>query len=156
MNTKLTKPRTLQEGFTLVELMIVVAIVGILSAIAYPNYVEYIQRSHRAEMKSQILSAAQWMERNYSITQSYLLQPNGGAVNNAALAAQSFYSPRDGALATARYVVTFQAGPTANSYTLQAVPQGAQTGDLCGSFRLDNRLIRTITGTRTVAECWGK
>ena len=52
-----------QHGFTLIELMIVVAIVGILSAIAYPSYAEYIRRGHRADARAGLLQAQQWMER---------------------------------------------------------------------------------------------
>lgn len=156
MNNFSKKSRSLQAGFTLIELMVVVAVIGILTAVAYPNYTSYVQRSHRAEMKAQLLGAGQWMERNYSLTQSYMIQANGQPINNAALAAQLFYTPRDGTLANARYVVTFQVAPTANAYTLQAIPQGLQASDPCATFRVDNRLVRTVTGTPGVAECWGR
>ena len=53
---------TLQQGFTLIELMIVVAIVGILSAIAYPSYAEYIRRGHRADARAGLLQAQQWLD----------------------------------------------------------------------------------------------
>ena len=54
---------TQQQGFTLIELMIVVAIVGILSAIAYPSYAEYVRRGHRADARAGLLQAQQWLER---------------------------------------------------------------------------------------------
>lgn len=60
-----------QKGFTLIELMMVVAIVGILAAIAYPNYTEYILKSSRTEGKSHLLAAMQAQERHYSQAMSY-------------------------------------------------------------------------------------
>lgn len=58
-------------GFTLVELMIVVVVIGILSAVAYPNYTEYVRKGHRAEARAGLLQAAQWMERAATATGKY-------------------------------------------------------------------------------------
>lgn len=60
-----------QQGFTLIEVMITVAIIGIVSAIAYPSYTEYIRRGHRADARAGLLQAAQWMERAATATGSY-------------------------------------------------------------------------------------
>ena len=62
-----------QQGFTLIEMMIVVAVIGILSAIAYPNYTEYVRRGHRAEARAGLLQAAQWLERAATATGTYPL-----------------------------------------------------------------------------------
>ena len=56
------------SGFTLIEVMIVVAIVAILSAIALPSYTEYIRRSHRADARAGLLQAQQWLERAATAT----------------------------------------------------------------------------------------
>jgi len=59
------------RGFTLIEVMIAVAIVGILSAIAYPSYTEYIRRGHRADARAGLLQAQQYLERASTATGVY-------------------------------------------------------------------------------------
>jgi len=63
--------RRLAQGFTLIELMIVVAVVGILSAIAYPSYTEYVRRGHRADARAGLLQVQQWLERAATATGTY-------------------------------------------------------------------------------------
>jgi prepilin-type N-terminal cleavage/methylation domain-containing protein len=63
MRTTYTIMRNRHQGFTLIEVMIVVAIVAIITAVALPNYTEYIRRGHRAEVRANLLQLAQWMER---------------------------------------------------------------------------------------------
>ena len=59
------------QGFTLIELMIVVAVVAILSSIAYPSYTEYVRRGHRAEARAGLLQGQQWLERAATATGTY-------------------------------------------------------------------------------------
>lgn len=144
------------RGFTLIELMIIVAIVGVLAAIAYPAYTQYVVRAARADARVVLLEAAQWMERNYTLTQSYAINAsNGAALTSAALTAIGLNrSPKTGA---ARYTISFTANPTATAFTLQAVPSGAQTSDTrCGTLSLDNLQRRDKSGTGTVEECWAR
>lgn len=133
-----------QRGFTLIEVMIVVAIVGILSAIAYPSYAEYIRRGHRAEARAGLLQAAQWMERAATATGTYPL--------TAAFPATLKKIPSD------RYDITV-VSTDRSTYTLTATPKGAQTGDKCGKYTLTQAGVRDaspLTQGATVAECWGK
>jgi type IV pilus assembly protein PilE len=133
----------IQKGFTLIEVMIVVAIVGILSAIAYPSYAEYIRRGHRAEARAGLLQAQQWLERAATATGTYPL--------TAAFPATMKKVPND------RYDIgVVSDGAT---FTLTATPKGAQTGDKCGNYTVTNTGLRGAKGVTTgdiVTECWGK
>jgi len=123
MSTSLNRIRTV-SGFTLIEVMIVVAIVGILSAIAYPSYQQHVRSSRRADAQAALLELAQFMERRFTENNGYDLAPAG----LDALDTLSFtQSPRDG---TAVYNLTLTA-VAANTFTLQAAPiaGGRQVGD---------------------------
>jgi type IV pilus assembly protein PilE len=146
-----------QNGFTLVEIMIVLSIIGILTAVALPSYNQYQLRAERSQAKLALVEAASWLERNYSLSQTYMTQGNGGAINNAALAAQTFgTSPRGSAAGSARYLISFLAGPTANSFTLQAVPQAGQAADECGTLRLTNQMVQSVSTAIPARTCWAR
>lgn len=144
--------RAASQGFTLIELMITVAIIGILASIAYPSYTQYVQRANRAEARAMLLENAQFLERNYTTANRYDETSGGADIDDASLPRPQ--SPENGA---ARYNISF-AAQTAQSYTLRAVPTGTMTGDACATLTLANTGVQGLAGTPTltVAECWGR
>ena len=125
-----------EAGFTLLEMMIVVAIIGILASIAYPSYQEQVAEGRRVDAQANLLSLAQHMERHFTENGSYL---------GAALPYNE--SPKDGA--DKYYDLTVPAS-TAVSYTLRAVPKNGMVGDRCGNMDVTN------IGQKVAAqaECW--
>ncbi len=140
------------RGFTLIELMVAIAVIGILSAIALPSYQENIRRGARADAQSVLMEASQYMERIYSECNSYVLRdasttpPCTTAVS--ALPASLAKAPREG---NKRYDITLSA-LAAQNYVLTAAPV---TSDGCGSFTVDSVGVKSLSGaTLGVNDCW--
>lgn len=126
------KPGQKQSGFTLIELMIVVAIIGIIAAIAYPSYSDHVDRARRSDAQGALMGLAAAMERHYASNNSYQEAASGGG-DTGAPAIYPDEAPLDGN--NKYYDLTIQAAD-ATSFTLRAVPKGAQAGD--GMLELDS------------------
>lgn len=129
------------NGFTLIEMMIVLVIISILAAFAVPGYQSYITRNNRAEGQALLNDATARQERFFS-------QNNQYATTTVQLGLTSANSRSN------VYQLRI-ARPSTTTYTLSAVPINKQATDLdCGTFTLDQDGTRAITGRLSVADCW--
>ena len=124
-------------GFTLIELMIVVIVIGVLSAIAYPSYQQYVLKSRRGAVKADMVEYAQRAERFHSVNNTY-----------AGYALPFEVSPREGG--TVRYNLVFVGD--GSSFTITATPDGQQAKDVCGELSVDQANRKTADGE--LSECW--
>lgn len=127
------------KGFSLVELLVVIGILGILMTIAVPVYRGYTQRGHRAAAKAALLEDAQYMERYFTTHNTY----NDTATPDPPVL------PRTSTEGNT-YAISFQGTPDATSFVIQAVPQGSQVGDKCGTLTIDHLGNKSAD----VAGCW--
>jgi type IV pilus assembly protein PilE len=137
-----------ENGFTLIELMIVVAILGIIVAFGYPAYRDQVIKARRADGMAFILDIADREERFYSDQGTYTntITDLGYADGN---------SPEG-----AYYLATFPGGHPNNadltiSFAITVTPQNGQEADTkCGAFTLTSLGVKTVSGSLTVPDCW--
>ncbi|RZL65301.1 MAG: type IV pilin protein [Variovorax sp.] len=145
-----TTVRNAEKGFTLIELMIVVAVIGILSAIAYPAYQEYVMRARRADAQSLLNEAAARQERWRAQNGTYMTGTT--ATDIAKLKLPHGDKSEHGHYSLGVAVVANDGG-----YTLTATRAGAQAADSkCGNFTLDATGKKGIAASTpgTVESCW--
>lgn len=141
-------------GFTLVELLAVMAIIGILAGIGYPSYKQSINRAARAEVRGLLLENAQFLERNY--TQVFRYDKDG---NDQPVVLPHVQSPKSG---TAKYTIdvqypTIDACEGGQCYTLNARPTGNMANDDCGTYQLTHTGAQMNIGSASglsSEQCW--
>lgn len=144
------------KGFTLIELMITVAIVAILASLALPTYTIYIARAKRADARTQLVQVAQFMQRFYTANDQYQYDRSANEVSTR-IPAGLARSPSDG---TALYTLTVVADATTYTLTMSPVAGLSMAGDECGSFRLTSTGVRSVVvgGVNNIAtlrdKCW--
>ncbi|MEY4506819.1 MAG: hypothetical protein RL297_1397 [Pseudomonadota bacterium] len=153
------------RGFSLIEVLLVVAILGLLSQVALPRYDAHLQRVHRSQALQQLLSINQRLAHQHSLSGSYARTPDATQddVNDDWLRDQGLDRwPTQASEGEARYQFRFLDGsPQAQQHTLLAEPLGAQRGDVCGVVMLDHRLVRGAGGVldsraELTRRCWSR
>jgi len=141
------------KGFTLVELMVTVSIVGILGAVVYPSYLGQLQKSRRSDAKvllSELMNRQDVFKSNYGVYTTVITATSGCTDAVCGLNLGSANS-KEG-----YYAATAAAGPTGSinsSVTITAaiVSGGKQAGDACGSFTFTSTGVKGVSGT---GDCW--
>jgi len=134
-----------QPGFTLIELMIVVAIVALLAGVALPAYMESVRKARRSDARTALVTASQFMERYNTEKNTYVGATFGSNPATDVYRAQS----ENG------YYTLSPGTPALNTFTLTATPAGAQVGDKCGTYSLTQDGTRSVSGgSLTTADCW--
>jgi type IV pilus assembly protein PilE len=142
----MTRPR----GFTLIELMVVVAIVAVLAAVAIPSYGRYTYRARRAEGHALLMHIANAQERYYAVNNRYGdLVAIGYASTSAAMSESGHYQAT---------VTVLDGNGEGQAYLATASGQGTQAADACGDLSIDNTGARSPEATdaarNTNGRCW--
>jgi len=153
MNMPLQATRAEQRGFTLIELMIAVAIIGILLRLAFPAYQNSVMKSRRADAKTALLDLAQREERYMATTNTYTTSaPALGYAAGTTITSGSPMTVQNGSAS----FYTLEVATSGATFTATARPTGPQLAKdtQCANFIIDNTGRQTISGTGNATDCW--
>ena len=139
------------RGFTLIELMIVVAVIALLASIALPSYQDSVRKARRTDARSALTTVAQIMERLYTDQNSYANACLGTTATCTSPSVLIFADKTE----NGHYTLAFT-NRSATGFTIQATRYGGQTADTtCGDFTLNQAGLRgVISASSTAAACW--
>ncbi|MBB2777076.1 UNVERIFIED_ORG: type IV pilus assembly protein PilE [Comamonas terrigena] len=125
------------KGFTLIELMVAVAVVGILAAVAYPSYMEHVRKTRRVETQTLMMDVVTRQQQRMLDVRSYATTLSDLGVTVPAQVSSAY-----------TLTLTLSAAGAVPGFTLTAAPQGAQTRESCGTLSVTNRAVKSP------AQCW--
>jgi len=135
--------RNQTRGMTLIELMIVIAVLGIVVALGYPSYRDQVIKARRADGMAYLLDIADREERHYSDTGAY-------TTTITELGYTDDLSPEG-----EHYKATITSADTSMLYTISVAPQGAQASDTkCGTYTLTSLGVKSVSGSSGLDRCW--
>lgn len=144
----------LNRGFSLIELMVVVAIIGILASVAYPAYVDSVLKGKRAEGRTALMELMQQQERYMTQNNTYLSFTNAAGTTNPTTASTTFKVFSGDSLAKSAYLLnatTCDAGTIKDCVKVEAVPNFTDAAG--GTLQMQSTGVKTCTGNKT-SVCW--
>ena len=155
MTKQTTPPKLSSSGFTLVELLVTMAVVSILATIAVASYSSQVQKSRRTDARSALLDLAGREENLFSTNNAYSATPSD-------LGYAPVGTPFPISVGSGYYTVSIavpdpaQAAATPTTYSITATPVGSQASDAaCATLSVNQLGVQSSTGTGTTATCWG-
>ncbi|WP_312669082.1 type IV pilin protein [Stutzerimonas nitrititolerans] len=140
----LNSPYRRQNGFTLIELMVTVVIIGILASIAFPSYQEFVKRGNRTEGQAFLSEVAARQERYFAQNNEYTDDVDKLKLKNGSTSETGKYE--------LSIVIDEDADADDGGYTLTAEEQF--NDDACGNLTLTATGIKGVTGSKAAADCW--
>lgn len=145
-----------QRGFTFIEMMIVVAVMGILAAVAYPSYIQFITKSNRRAAQSFMLEVSSRQQRYLLDARSYADASVSDPAQANSIAKLLLISPSPDVARNYDITSPVKAGSKPPGFTVEATPKGNQAArdSGCGKLTIDEAGAKSVAGSQGVSACW--